>query len=276
MLPLPDMNLPDPSTLRRPDRDPRPNPHAMGLRHRDFAEVPQANGLAAQFEWDSENPTAGWQFACWRDSQRFILLLGADQTGEFARLLLDSTQERRREREEAERRRETTKYFESIGFTVEWDSTGTLYTLRLGDDAMVVDSSKISLGALIDKMVRDEIDAPLVMVTAVCREEDRKRSAFGQFTMPVIKSVMAGAPILTDLVSVQPMSAPPMSGKTLFKLEAVSAGPLLGKKPTPTCGPDEELHEYVYGGVLSERGGWFVTPKGDRTRVLRYRMDWLS
>ncbi len=91
---------------------------------------------------------------------------------------------------------------------------------------------------------------------------------FSKFAMPAIANVAPGG-VLTDLVSVQPMKAPTAS---VFKLEF---GPYV-PPPPPTVGHDEDLHAYRYGGILSERGGWFVTKKGDLTRVLRYRQDMMS
>lgn len=93
---------------------------------------------------------------------------------------------------------------------------------------------------------------------------------FGKFTFPLITVAMP-APILADLVAVQPMALPSNS-KPVFEFVA---GPYV-PPPPPTVADGETLHAYKYGGVLSERGGWFVTKKGDLTRVLRYRQDMMS
>lgn len=50
----------------------------------------------------------------------------------------------------------------------------------------------------------------------------------------------------------------------------------LGARADPVVGDNEVLHPYEYGGMLAERGGWFVTNKNDPCRVLRYRQDWMS
>ena len=39
---------------------------------------------------------------------------------------------------------------------------------------------------------------------------------------------------------------------------------------------DEELHAYVYGGVLSQRGGWFVVKKNNPNRIIKSKQTWLS
>jgi len=39
---------------------------------------------------------------------------------------------------------------------------------------------------------------------------------------------------------------------------------------------DEELHAYVYGGILSERGGWFVVKKNDPNKIIRSTQTWMS
>ena len=39
---------------------------------------------------------------------------------------------------------------------------------------------------------------------------------------------------------------------------------------------DEEIHAYVYGGILSERGGWFIVKKNDPKRIIRSIQTWLS
>jgi hypothetical protein len=39
---------------------------------------------------------------------------------------------------------------------------------------------------------------------------------------------------------------------------------------------DEEIHAYVYGGVLSQRGGWFVVKKAQPYKIIRSKMTWLS
>ncbi len=205
--------------LRQPNRQPRLNPFAHGIRHYDYEEVEQSNGLLAQFTWDSSKPEEGWQFNCWRDQQRFILLQGNAQVGEFAQLLLDSTPEKNAAREEERRKKE------------------------------------------------QERRAKLPKETP-----EQEVGRWKKFMVPVMTRVQ-DAPVLSDLVSVQPMARP----STHFTpLQAVFTGELRGKPPRPVCGPDEELHQYVYGGVSAERGGWFVTSKSDPGRVLRYRMDWLS
>jgi hypothetical protein len=39
---------------------------------------------------------------------------------------------------------------------------------------------------------------------------------------------------------------------------------------------NEEIHAYRYGGILSSRAGYFVTPKGNPKKVLRAKMIWMS
>jgi len=39
---------------------------------------------------------------------------------------------------------------------------------------------------------------------------------------------------------------------------------------------DEEIHAYVYGGVLSQRGGWFVVKKNNPNKIIRSKQTWLS
>lgn len=100
---------------------------------------------------------------------------------------------------------------------------------------------------------------------------EESSASFGKFVFPVIESVVANGSILSSLSDVQPMTGPV---SPTLKLEIVTEP--YKPEPDPTVADDEELHAYKYGGVLSERGGWFVTKKGDPTRVLRYRMDWMS
>lgn len=38
----------------------------------------------------------------------------------------------------------------------------------------------------------------------------------------------------------------------------------------------EELHEFKYGGVMSGRGGFYVTPKNEPGNVLRAKWIWMS
>ncbi len=103
---------------------------------------------------------------------------------------------------------------------------------------------------------------------------EQQLDGFRAFVFPVIESAMANVPILASLVGVQPMSAPTGELAEVLKLEIRDHTYV--PPPDPTVADDEELHAYKYGGVLSERGGWFVTKKGDLTRVLRYRQDWMS
>lgn len=86
---------------------------------------------------------------------------------------------------------------------------------------------------------------------------------------------MANVPVLDSFVGVQSMSAPArreLAEALKLEIKDYTYTP----PPPPTVTDDEELHVYKYGGVLSERGGWFVTKKGDLTHVLRYRQDWMS
>ena len=39
---------------------------------------------------------------------------------------------------------------------------------------------------------------------------------------------------------------------------------------------DEEIRAYVYGGVLSQRGGWFVVKKNQPYHIIRSIQTWLS
>ena len=39
---------------------------------------------------------------------------------------------------------------------------------------------------------------------------------------------------------------------------------------------DEEIHAYVYGGILAERGGWFVVKKDNPNKIIRSKQTWLS
>lgn len=43
-----------------------------------------------------------------------------------------------------------------------------------------------------------------------------------------------------------------------------------------TVGEDEEIHAYKYGGVLAERGGWFVVNKNSPYKILRAKATWMS
>lgn len=87
--------------LTLPIRAPRDEPSLKDYQHFDHETVTQDDGRRAQFTWDSQEADKGWQFSCWRDEQNFILLEGENQVGELARLLLDSTLAKNRERHEA-------------------------------------------------------------------------------------------------------------------------------------------------------------------------------
>jgi len=39
---------------------------------------------------------------------------------------------------------------------------------------------------------------------------------------------------------------------------------------------DESIHAYKYGGVLSERGGWFIVKKNEPNKIIRSKQTWLS
>jgi hypothetical protein len=41
-------------------------------------------------------------------------------------------------------------------------------------------------------------------------------------------------------------------------------------------GEDEELWPYSYGGILSGRGGWYITKKDNPMKVIRSIQTWLS
>lgn len=44
----------------------------------------------------------------------------------------------------------------------------------------------------------------------------------------------------------------------------------------PQISDDEMLHAYKYGGILSMRMGWYITPKNDNKRVLKTKLIALS
>lgn len=180
----------------------------------DRESVVQDDGRIASFSGHSHAREKGWQFAGWRDAQRFWLLEGDEQTGEMARRLLDSTEEKNRARHEAWLEQEEAKR---------------------------------------QKVVPEQ-----------------GLGSFGKFAFPVLEN-MPHASILDELVAVQPMASP-SSRTPVFELRFGPYTP----PPPPTVAEDEVLHAYKYGGVLSERGGWFVTKKNDPTRVLRYRQDMMS
>lgn len=205
------MNLVKPT---RPVRD--PGEFTRQFQWFDHETVEQPDGRLAQFSYDSKKPEEGWQFACWKDRYGFTLLEGDDQTGEFAQLLLDSTPEKRAERQRAE-------------------------ALR-----------------------RAKADPKLV----------REVGDFSKFVLPVIANCTA-API-SDLLAVQPLSTPKSTPKSTPLMALEFSDGLRGRPKPPPVGPDELLHSYEYGGVLSERGGWFVTHRDHPDRVLRYRLNYLS
>lgn len=39
---------------------------------------------------------------------------------------------------------------------------------------------------------------------------------------------------------------------------------------------DEQLHCYEYGGVMSKRGGFYITPRDNPNKVLRVKGVWMS
>lgn len=39
---------------------------------------------------------------------------------------------------------------------------------------------------------------------------------------------------------------------------------------------DEEIHNYEYGGILSKRGGVFITKKNNPFKIIKYQGLWMS
>ncbi len=154
-------------------------------------------------------------------------LRGADQVGELARLLLDSTPERNAARRRAEREAR----------------------------------EEVALA----RRAGGEPEAPLF--------------SFDRFVMPVIASCAADS-IMDHLVGIQPMCSP--AGAPVIKFEVVHAGQLERERDgyeaalRAMLAPGEELHAYRYGGVLPERGGYFVTHRDAPDRVLRYVQTMMS
>jgi hypothetical protein len=99
-----------------------------------------------------------------------------------------------------------------------------------------------------------------------------------KFSMPVIKQ-LAPDTVLKDLVSVQPMDLPL---DPAFKFTFVTTEESARRKKESRDKMSEELQEgeilkqYMYGGCLSERGGWFVVHKDTPYLVRRYRPTWMS
>jgi hypothetical protein len=45
---------------------------------------------------------------------------------------------------------------------------------------------------------------------------------------------------------------------------------------TYTLEDDEQLHAYRYGSIMSERGGYYITPKNNNFKILKIKQTWLS
>lgn len=84
---------------------------------------------------------------------------------------------------------------------------------------------------------------------------------------------------LADIVSVQPMTAPPTG---MMRLEFITAEESKAMHDaelaayTADLGEGEVLREFEFGGILSMRGGYFVTHKDRPNLVLRYAVTRMS
>ena len=103
---------------------------------------------------------------------------------------------------------------------------------------------------------------------------------FDKWIFPAIKNMAPGEDIISALVSVQPMTAPTDAVIHFMTPAEVAESDNREKAWLDLINrllkPHEVLKQYVYGGILSERGGYFVVNECDPTKVLRYRQTWLS
>lgn len=94
------------------------------------------------------------------------------------------------------------------------------------------------------------------------------------FVMPLVGKVCPELPILTDIVSIHPLSMP--SSSSLFKFEHITEEESKRRRQAVLDKMNEGLQEgeilkkYCYGGMLAERGGWFVIHKDTPHLVRRY------
>jgi len=98
------------------------------------------------------------------------------------------------------------------------------------------------------------------------------------FVSPVVRKNFPEL-IQKDFVSVQPMALPTGA---VFEFDFITAeeSALRKKKSWDKMGEGlqegEILKQYMYGGCLSERGGWFVVHKDTPHLVRRYCQTWMS
>ena len=100
-----------------------------------------------------------------------------------------------------------------------------------------------------------------------------------EWIAPLVKG--KNMPVLTDIVSVQPMSVP---SNQVFHFDHESytkedrAQELQDEWDgiAATLLSGEVLHKYKYGGILAERGGYYTTTKDDPNKVLRFVQTLIS
>jgi hypothetical protein len=111
--------------------------------------------------------------------------------------------------------------------------------------------------------------------------EERERR-WSQFAFPIIiKNIAPGDYIMGSFLSVQPMTGP-IPAEFTIPFRVVTEDESRAEKISEleyfnqALGPDELLKQYVYGGILAERGGYFIVHKDRPDQALRYQQTWLS
>lgn len=100
---------------------------------------------------------------------------------------------------------------------------------------------------------------------------------------PPVRAMMADAPALESILSVQPMTGPIPGSIFHIETPAECADYEARKKAwydgvVADLRPGEVLREYEYdlGDALSMRGGYYVATEAEPTRVLRCLQTWMS